>query len=127
MRHLIFRRKVVDQALRVLGFVRHHPGKVAFQMRVIGIETFGDKIRVVAILGENDGFTQPVAAGDFLALGHQGFQHLIDGVGVEQPLIDGLGIDFVRGSTVLVPFQRIPCFLFLLGQVIILDAFTLEF
>jgi hypothetical protein len=95
VRHLLLVGEVVDQALRVLGLVGHDAGEVALVVRVVGVEALGDEVGVVVVLGEDDGLAQPVAARHLLALGHQGFEHLVDGVGVEQPLVDRLGIDLV--------------------------------
>ena len=57
---------------------------------------------------------------------HQVLQHLVDGVLVEQPLVDRLGLDAVGHVAVVVPLQRVPLVLLLLGQVVVLDALALE-
>jgi hypothetical protein len=49
-------------------------------VRVVGIEALGDELGVVVVLGEDDGLAQPVATGHLLPLGHQGLEHLVDGV-----------------------------------------------
>jgi hypothetical protein len=46
-------------------------------------------------------------------------QHLVHGVLVEQPLVDRLGLDPVRDAAVLVPFERVPLVLLVLGQVVV--------
>jgi hypothetical protein len=38
---------------------------------------------VLLALGEDDRLAQPIAAGDLVALHHQGFEDLVDGVLVE--------------------------------------------
>jgi len=48
-------------------------------------------------------------------------EHLVDGVGVEQPFIDGRSIDLGWNRTGLIPFDRVPLFFVLLGQVVIAD------
>ena len=52
----------------------------------------------------------------FWPAGHQVLQHLVDGVLVEQPLVDRLGLDPSGTSPVLVPLQRVPLLLLLLGS-----------
>ena len=69
MRELIFVGKVVDQTLRIGGLVSDDAGKPAFVMRIVGVEAFGDKLGMFMVFGKDNGFAQPVAAGDFLARG----------------------------------------------------------
>ena len=118
--------KVINQALRVLGLVGHHPGEMALVVRVVDVEALGNEVGVVVVLGEDDGLAQPVAAGHLLALGHQVRQHLVHGVGVEQPFVQCGGINGIRRGAVLVPLQRVPLLFFLFAQVVVLDAFALE-
>ena len=127
VRHLLLVGEVVNQALRIFGFVRHYPGEMALVVRVVDIETLGNKFGVGVVLGEDNGLAEPVAASHLLAPGHQVRQHLIDGVGVEQPFIERSGIHFIGRRAILVPLQRIPLLLFIIGKVIVFDAFTLEF
>ena len=126
MRHLVALGEVVDQALRVLGLVRHHPGEGALVVRVVGVEAPGNEVGVVVVLGEDDGLAQAVATGHLPAMGHQGGQHLVDRVLVEQPLVERLGIDLVGRAAVLVPFQLVPAGLVLVRQVGVADALALE-
>ena len=92
VRRLVLDGEGVNQALGVLGLVGHHPGELALVVRVVDVEALGDELGVVVVLGEHDGLAQAVAAGHLLALGHQVRQHLVHGVGVEQPLVQGGGV-----------------------------------
>ncbi len=126
MRHLLLVGEVIDEALRVLGLVGHHPGEVTLVVRIVGVEALADEIGMVVVLGEDDGLAQAVAAGHLLSLGHQGGQHLVDGVLIEQPFVHGLGIHLVRGVAVFIPLQFVPARLLLFREVVVLDALALE-
>ena len=126
MRHLVALGEVVDQALRVLGLVGHHPGEGALVVGVVGIEAPGNEVGVVVVLGEDDGLAQAVATGHLPAMGHQGGQHLVDRVLVEQPLVERLGIDLVGRVAVFAPFKLVPAGLVLVRQVGVADALALE-
>ena len=118
--------EIVDQALGILRLEVDDPRELAFVVRVIDIEPLGDELRVVVILGEDDGLAQAVPAGHFQAAGHQVLQHLVHGVFVEQPAVDRLGFHAIRYRAVVVPFQRVPLFLFFFGQFVVGDPFALE-
>ncbi len=62
----------------------------------------------------------------FMPARHQVLEHLVDGVLVEQPLVDRLGLDPVGDVAVLVPLQRVPLVLLLFGQIVVPDALALE-
>ena len=123
---LILVREAVDQALRVLRLEGDDAGELALVVQIVGVETLGDEFRVGLVLGEEDGFAKPVAAGDRDAAGHEVRQHLVHSVLVEQPLVDRLGLDLVGHRAVVVPFQRVPLVLVLLRQLVVLDALALE-
>ncbi len=53
------------------------------------------------------------------------FQHLVDRVGVEQPLVHRLGFDLI-GNLSVVPFEGVPLFLFVFAQVVVPDTLPLE-
>ena len=91
-------------------------------MRVVRIEALVDELRVVVVLGEDDRLAEPVAVRDLQPMRHQMLEHLVDGVGVEQPLVDRGGIDLVGDVAVFVPLDRVPLFLFLVGQIVVADA-----
>jgi hypothetical protein len=55
---------------------------------------------------------------------HQVLKHLVDGIRVEQPFIDGRSIDLGGDRTGLIPFDSVPLFLFLLRKVVVADAFA---
>ena len=57
---------------------------------------------------------------------HQVLQHLVHGVLVEQPLVDGLRLDAVGHVAFVVPFQRVPLVLVLFRELVVLDALALE-
>jgi hypothetical protein len=54
-------------------------------------------------------------------------QHLVDGVFVEQPFVDGLSLDGARDVAFFVPLDGIPLILFLLGEVVVRYSFPLKF
>ena len=89
--------------------------ELALVVRVVGVEALGDELGVGLVLGEDDRLAEPVAARDLQAARHQVLQHLVDGVLVEQPLVDRRGLDPVGDVAVLVPLQRVPLVLLLLA------------
>ena len=93
-------------------------------MRVVDIETLSDELRVIVVFGKDNRLAEPVAGRHLEPVRHQVFEHLVDCVGVEQPLIDGRSIDLRWDRAGLIPFDRIPLFLLLLGKVVIADAFA---
>ena len=119
-------RGAVDQALRVLRLEGDDAGDLALVVRIVGVETLGDELRVGLVLGEEDRLAKPVAAGDREATGHKVRQHLVHGVLVEQPLVDRFGIDPVGHRAVVIPFQRVPLVLFLFRQLVVLNALVLK-
>ena len=118
--------EIVDQVLHILRLEIDNPGKLAFVMRVIEIEPLGDELRVVVILGKDDGFAQAIAAGDLKAARHQMLQHLVDGVFVEKPAVYRLGFHPIGYVTIVIPVQRIPLFFFVVGQLLVGDSFPLK-
>ena len=85
--------EVVDQALRILGLEGDDTGELTLVVRIVDVEPLGDELGVLLVLGEDDGLAQPVATGHLQAARHQVLQHLVHGVLVEEPLVDGLGLD----------------------------------
>ena len=84
--------EVVDQTLAVLHLVGDDPGEVpGIQRRVVDIEAFLDEVGVLLVLGEDDRLAQSVAASNSYAFGHQVLEHPVDGVGVEEPLVELCG------------------------------------
>ena len=127
VRRLVLGREGVDQALRVGGLVGDDPRELALVVRVVDVETLGDELGVVVVLGKHDGLAQPVAAGHLLALGHQVRERLVDRVGVEQPLVKRCGFHLVgRRGAVLAPLQGVPLFLLVLAELGVLDAVALK-
>ena len=89
------------------------------------VEALLDELGVGLVLGEDDRLAEPVAAGDLVAVGHQGGEHLVDGVLVEQEPVELLGVDRVR-RPVLAPVEGVPLVLLLLGQLVVGDALAEE-
>ena len=97
------------------------------KMRIGDVEPLFDELGVRLVLGEDDGLAEAVAARDLQPFRHHICQHLVDGVGVEQPVVDGLWIDAVGWAAVLlVPLQHVPLFLFRVGEFVVSNALALE-
>ena len=62
-------------------------------MGVLLAEHLQDLLRMAVILGEDNGLAQLLAVVDFQSVGHQQVQGQPDGILVEQPLIEGGGLD----------------------------------
>jgi hypothetical protein len=107
--------EILEQRLRIIGLEIDHPREGALEVRVVGIEALRDELRVVVILGEDDGLAEPVAGGDLQTVRHQVLQHFVDGVGVEQPFVNRGQIDLSRHITVFIPLDRVPLFLLVLA------------
>ena len=118
-------REVVDQALGVRRVVGDHASELAAVLGVCDVEALLDELGVGLVLGEDDRLAESVAAGDLVALGHQGGEHLVDGVLVEQEPVELLGVDRVR-RPVLAPVEGVPLVLLLLGQLVVGDALAEE-
>src|SRR3546814_9002956 len=73
-------------------------GERALVMRVMMIEAPGDELRVLLVDREDDGLAQPVAAVHLQPVLHRVLQHQVDGVLVEQPLVDLGRVDLVRSE-----------------------------
>jgi len=125
VRHAVLEGELINQALRVLGLVGHHASEGALVLGVIGIEALGNEVRMGVVLGKDDGLAQAVTASHFLALGHQVAQHLVHGVGVEQPLVQCGGVHRIGDVAFFVPLQCVPPFFLFFRQVLVLDALAL--
>ena len=75
--------------------VRDHLGELAAVLVVGEVEPLCNELRMLVVLGEDDGLAQPVPTSDPVPVGHQRLQDLIDRVGVEQPGVYRLGINLV--------------------------------
>jgi hypothetical protein len=118
--------EVVDERLRVRHAVRDHPGESPAVLGVLQVEAALDEVRVVAVLGEDDGLAQDVTARDLVTLAHQRRQHLVDRVLVEEEAVQLLGRDGVGYVAVLAPLERVPLVLLLVAQGVVPDAFAHE-
>ena len=67
------------------------------------------------VLGEDDGLAQPIAALDLEAVRHHMCQHLVDGIGIEQPFVDRRRVDLVGGQLPF-PFAQVPAFFLVVGS-----------
>lgn len=121
VRCLVLDREVVDQRLGVLGLVGDDAGERAGVLGVVGVEAGPDELGVVVVAGEDDRLAEPVTPGNAMPAGHQRLEHLVHGVGVEQPLVDCVRGDQVGDVAVLVPFARVPRVLLFLGEVVVAD------
>jgi len=54
-------------------------------------------------------------------------EHLVHGIFVEQPFVDRLRLDTLGNVALVIPFERIPSVLVFLGEIVVLNAFALEF
>ena len=79
------------------------------------------------VFGEDNRFAKPVTRSDSLAVGHQVLKHLVDGIGIEEPLVDRRRVDLLRDIAIFIPLDRVPLFLLFLAQVVIANALTDEF
>ena len=95
-------------------------------MRIVGVEPLLDELRVVLVLGEDDGLAQPVAARHLQPVGHQVRQHLVDRVVVEQPLVDRLGARRCRAVPSSSHSSASHCSFSSSRQVVVADALALE-
>ncbi len=91
------------------------------------VEALDDQLGVVAVAGEDDRLADAIAAFHALAFFHQPQQHLVDGVVVEQPLVQFLGVDARRYVAVGVGEGFLVFFLLLGAQFVVADALTREF
>ena len=126
MRRLVPRREAVDQALRILGPEGDDARELSLEVRVVGVETLGDELGVALVLGEEDGLAEPIAAGHGHAARHQVLQNLVHRVLVEQPPVDGFGLDAIGNAAFLIPLQRVPLLLVVFGQLVVPDPLALE-
>ena len=108
--------------LRVSDLEIDHAGEMAGKVRVVGVEALRDELGMGVVLGEDDRLAEPVAVLDLDAVRHQVLEHLVDGVGVEQPLVERGRVDCAGDGAVVVPFERVPCLLLLVGQFVVADA-----
>src|ERR1700694_4707366 len=94
--------------------------------RIVRVKSLAYKLRMMLILGKDNGLSQSVSVGYLLAGPHQMFENFIDGVLIEQPPVEGLGLDSSWDVAILVPFNSVPAFFFLVAELIVLHAFPLE-
>jgi hypothetical protein len=126
VRRLLLDGEIIDEGLGVLGLERDDARELAFEVRVVRVEAVGDEVRVLLVLREDNRLAESVAAGHANAARHEVLQHLVDCVLVEQPLVDRFGLDAIGNAVLLIPLERVPLVLVVLGQLVVRDAFTLE-
>ncbi len=96
---------------------------------IVDVEALRDEVGVALVLGKDDRLAEPVATGDLVSSRHEYFERLVDGVGVEQPFVDGLSIDGIGILVIVVtelPILGLPALLLLVGQVVVLDPVALK-
>ena len=96
VRRFVLSREVVEQALRIRGVVIDDAGEVPGVLRVVVVEPLFDERRMLVIAREDDRLGQSVATVDRVAVLHEMLQHLVDRVVVEEPVVDGRGVDPFR-------------------------------
>ncbi len=88
------------------------------------IKALADEFGVFVVAREDHGFADVIAAAIAAALGHQHLQALVDGVGVEEPAVDGAGFHPPAAEHVLLPVEQIPLGFFLIAEGVVADAFA---
>ena len=119
-------REFVDGALGVGHVVVDDLG-IAGQVGILFAEDLQNFFGVAVVLGEDDGLAQLLPVVDLQAIGHQQVQGQTDGVLVEQPLVEGGGLNPLGQLPVLVSKSGLILRLFLLGQVGVGNALLQEF
>ena len=84
-------------------------------MWILFAEDLQNFFGVAVVLGEDDGLAQLLPVVDLQAIGHQQVQGQTDGVLVEQPLVEGGGLNPLGQLPVLVGEGGLILRLFLLG------------
>lgn len=123
---LVLDGEAVNQTLGVLGLERDDACKLTLELRIVHVEALGDELRVVLILGEYDGLAKSVTAGYRESAGHHVREHLVDGVFVEEPSVNGRGFDAIRNVAVVAPLECVPLILVVVAQLVVGDAFALK-
>ncbi len=129
VRRLVPPREVVEQALRIRGVVIDDAGEVPRVPRVVVVEPLLDERRVLVVAREDDRLGQAVPTVDLVAVLHQMPQHLVDGVAVEEPVVDGGRVDPVRQPAavlVVAPVEALPLRLLFLAERVVVDAVARE-
>ena len=96
-------------------------------MGVLLAEHLQNFLSVAVILGKDDGLAQLLSVVNFQAVGHQQIQSQADGILVEQPLVEGRGLDPLGQLPILIGEGGLILRLFLLGQIGVGDALLHEF
>ena len=86
-------------------------GEVPGVPRVVAVEARFDERRMLVIAREDDRLGKSVATVDGAAVLHEMLQHLVDGVAVEQPTVDGGRVDPFRQPAIILvvtPVEALP-------------------
>ena len=118
--------ELVDGALGVGHVVVDDLG-IAGQVGILFAEDFQNFFGVAVVLGEDDGLAQLLPVVDLQSVGHQQVQGQTDGVLVEQPLVEGGGLNPLGQLPVLVGEGGLILRLLLLGQIGVGNALLQEF
>lgn len=101
-RRAILLRKIIYQRLRIFSLKGNNAGELPGDMRIGEVEPLLDEFRMGLVLGEDDRIPDPVTACHLHAVNHHMSQHLVDGVGIQQPFVDGLRIVAIRRIAIFV-------------------------
>ena len=119
--------EVVDQRLGVGHAVVDQPGELALQVRVVRVEPLGDERGVAAVLGEDDGLARAGSpSSTFSPFRIRNSSTLSTVSSLNSHLLSVVRLDPVGDRPVLVPFERVPLLLLLVGEVVVADALALE-
>ena len=129
MRGGVFPGEGVNQVLGIIDIVVDYPGKLTLVLGIMVIEAGGDKFGMVVIAGKDDGLGQAVTPLDFMTVLHQMLQYLVHGIAIEEPMIDGTGVDMAGHGLIVAtvaPVQAFPMGLFLVTQGVVVNPFPRE-
>ena len=127
MRCAVLLCEVVEEALRIGRIVVDDAREGSFVLRVVVIETLLDELGVRVVASKEDRFGQPIPAFYCVAMLHQVLEHLVYRVLVEEPAVDGGGVDPVRQTAlvhVIAPVEALPLFLLFVAERVVVDAFA---
>ena len=88
--------ELVQEVLRLAFVVVNDPQKGPTVLGVIFVEPLLNEEGVLVVLGEDDGLSNAVPSCHLDAIGHEVFEHLVDGVGVEEPFVEGTAPNLLR-------------------------------
>ncbi|WP_370023122.1 hypothetical protein [Planotetraspora sp. GP83] len=114
VRGLVALGEFVDQILGESLPVGDDLGELPSEFREERVEALRDGLGVVVVPGKDDRLTETVPAFNLRAVRHQRDERLVDGVLVEQELVDLIDADLIGEVVVLRPVDRVPLLLVLI-------------